>query len=183
MLCTVATRVKKPSDVQTHIASAKTTAHRGRPPRYYFLPTISTLCQRLRVQRSISAPMHTDELRSAKHYRQALHREFIRRRPGLYSRGWLSARLGVSRWTTLRYDDAVGIRVQPMYSKQQISWANVNDVPETQQDAPITGAWLQTFTGKRFPPIRALAKKLLARRGNWLLYITRIANHYSYDSG
>jgi hypothetical protein len=113
-------------------------------------------------------------LRSSKNYRQALHREFVKRRPGLYPRKWLAKRLGITKRTSQRYQHEDIIKRKAMYYRQTISWdnlAHISDMPE------LMGQFLQDETGKRYPPKRELAKKLLSE-GHHLSYMRQDVNYY-----
>ncbi|MBC7811480.1 MAG: hypothetical protein H7175_10045, partial [Burkholderiales bacterium] len=47
-----------------------------------------------------------------------------------------------------------------------LTWRNLHDIVPPQEYAPETGAWLQDPSGKRYPPIRGLAMRLLKRFGS-----------------
>lgn len=147
---------------------------RGRPPKTYLMPRIETLCAKFGVKFTQSDPIQKEDLRSSKSYRQALQREFIKRKPGLYPRKWLAKRLGITKRTSQRYQHEDVIKHKAMYYRQAISWDNlgkISDMPE------LMGQFLQDETGKRYPPSRELAKKLLAE-GHHLTYMQQDVNYY-----
>jgi hypothetical protein len=147
---------------------------KGRPAKTYFVPRIEILCAQFGLKFTQSDPITKEDLRSSKTYRQALNREFIRRRPGLYPRKWLAKRLGITKRTSQRYQHEDIVKYKAMYYKQFISWDNlgqISDMPD------IMGVFLQDETGKRYPPNRELAKKLLAD-GHTLTYMRQDVNYY-----
>jgi Bifunctional DNA primase/polymerase, N-terminal len=147
---------------------------RGRPAKTYFVPRIEILCSQFGVKFTQSDPICKEDLRSSKTYRQALHRELIKRRPGLYPRKWLAKRLGITKRTSQRYQLEDVVKYKAMYFQQDISWDNlgqISDMPD------IMGVFLQDESGKRYPPKRELAKKLLAD-GHSLTYMRQDVNYY-----
>jgi hypothetical protein len=135
---------------------------RGRPPTRYIMPDIREICAKLGVRWTKSDPIESEDLCSSSAYRQAMHREFIRRRPGHFLRGWLARRLGVSLRTCQRYHHRAGVKVVPQYLNTPLHWHNLNEVPV--QNLEIMGLFLKDETGKRYPPLRKIAAKLLAKR-------------------
>jgi len=135
----------------------------GRPPVYYLLPTPDELCKLFGVKAQYSDPLNSGDFASPKAYRQALYREFVRRRPGQYGREWLANRLGVSAKTCRRYDRALGVTAQPMYCGWTVSWANVRFLADNPELVPAH-AFLETADGKRYPAQRQIACKLLKAR-------------------
>lgn len=136
----------------------------GRPPQHYRMPENARLYRLLRVSPSGSDPLAGDDLRSPDSYRCALHKALIARRPGRHARRWLAARLGVSTWTSRRYDRRCGLVVQPMYAEQPVFWHNLDHLPLLDNPARPDGTFLETADGRRYPPVKGLAAHLLARR-------------------
>lgn len=99
------------------------TQRAGRPTKIYTMPEVSALAKAY-ANGAISAadPLEIIDMHSLTRYRQALHREFIRRAPGIYSRAFLGQRLGVSERTTRNYDRRVGIRAIRRLSKENLLW-------------------------------------------------------------
>lgn len=154
---------------------------RGRPPRYYRLPSPETLSARFGVSHRRGDPICASDLSSPTAYRLALHRELIKRRPGQYPRLWLAARLGISEWTTRRYERAAEIEAQPMYYAHDITWSNLNALlPEVREAAPMS-VFIEDHNGKRYPPVRGIAQRLL-KLGYSLRWVQQIANYYAKAS-
>lgn len=154
---------------------------RGRPPRYYCLPSPETLSARFGVIHRKGDPIRETDLQSPTAYRLALHRELIKRRPGQYPRLWLAARLGISEWTTRRYEKAAEIEAQPMYYAQDITWSNLNALlPEVREAAPMS-VFIEDQNGKHYPPVRGIAQRLL-KLGYSLRWVQQIANYYATAS-
>lgn len=141
---------------------------RGRPPRWYRVPALTWLLARLQLKDGGSDALEARDLRSARAYRCALHRGLMERRPGLYSRRWLGQRLGVSIWTSRRYDHGAGLGVQPRYATQQLDEAGLAHLPLRR--GAVDGRFLQDEDGRRWPALQGLARKLLRRcRRLWLV--------------
>lgn len=136
---------------------------RGRPPVQFIMPDNGALYRALGVRPSGADPLPADSLASPRQYRAALHRALIARRPGRYSRRWLSERLGVSVWTSRRYDRLGGVLATPTYAEQPIFWGNLALVPPEADPNGPDGTFLVDMTGKRYPPLQAIAVRLLAR--------------------
>jgi hypothetical protein len=151
----------------------------GRPACQYVLPSAAEVAEKLGVKNSPGDALQPEDLSSPKAYRQALHRELLKRRPGQYPRQWLGARIGASRWTTRRYEAALNVHVQPMYSQENLRWSNIQSrLPETKDDA-VPGTFIEDASGKRYPPLRAIAARLL-KRGEVVCLKRREANYYAY---
>lgn len=143
-------------------ASKPTKNRRGRQTRRYFtMPDIYELYEKLGVWPSGSDTVAEADVRSASGYRQALHHKYIQRRPGRYPRSWLASRLGVSIRTEQRYNVAADIQVQAKYDSVLISWSNLNAICA---DFEVAGTFLQDERGKRYPARQGIAAHLLAQR-------------------
>ncbi len=151
---------------------------RGPKHRLYRMPHNRDICRLLGVKPSGSDPLTHDDLGSARQTRMALHRELIKRRPANYSRGWLAHRLGVSRRTLDLYNRLIPIHSRPTYNATTLSWTLIDRLPA---DEPISGAFIETLTGKRYPALRSIAAHLLAK-GTYIRLQQRIANYYWYGS-
>lgn len=148
----------------------------GQPPRYYQMPEMLTLCRFFDVDYGFGDALPVAALRSPKAYREALHAALFARRPGQYSRGWLAARLGVSVWTSRRYDRGAGAQVQARYAVEGIHWGNVATLGDVLE--PARGVFLEAPTGERYPPLRGIAHRLL-RRFHQVLLKRRTWNYYA----
>ena len=148
---------------------------KGRPVRLYRVPTLTGLLKRLKLKDGGSDPLLARDLRSSRAYRCALHRALIERRPGRYSRRWLGARLGVSIWTSRRYDRRAGLSVQARYQTQLLDEQTLAQLPERRTAAD--GRFLVSEDGRRWPALQGLARRLL-RRCRRLWYLCQGWNHY-----
>ncbi len=146
-----------------------------RPARVFTMPGNLELCRKLGVKPSRSDPLTSADLGSAKTTRQALHREFIKRRPGLYPRRWLAQRLGTCVRTLHAYNRAIPIQVIPMYLDTLITWSSLHAIPEFE----VPGTFLQDETGKRYPAKAGIARHLLSK-GQRVLLRRRDCNYYYY---
>jgi len=152
-------------------------SEKGCPSRWFLMPTVPMLCQTLDVKLSPCDPIHPQDLRSPKAYRQALQRGLFQRRPATYSRRWLCQRLGVSVWTCRRYDRHLGLHVAFKFHQTTLTWDIARSLP-TQKEA-INGTFIELGDGQRFPPIQGLAFNLL-RRFRKLCLTRQHWNYYRY---
>jgi len=148
----------------------------GRTATQFQLPDLNVLCQLLGVPFTRSDPLTKTDIQQANRYRQAVHRELIKRRPGMYYRQWLASRIGVSRRTSQRYDHDAEIQRQAMIIREPITWDNMAMIP---MDEPIDGRFIEGKGGKRYPPLRLIAKRLLAQKQT-ITYCYQDANYYWY---
>jgi hypothetical protein len=132
----------------------------GRPAAYYVLPAVADLAAALGLHGQGGDSLQPDDLASPSAYRRALHRELVKRRPGQYRRPWLADRLGVSATTCRRYEVELDMQVHRAYTAEPVRWATVNKLPLTAETAP-PGAFLEAADGKRYPPLRGIAIRLL----------------------
>lgn len=153
---------------------AKAGKIRGRKIQQYVMPSIDALCRWLNVNVTIGDTLPESALASPKAYREALHIALIKRAPAQYSRQWQSSRLGVSKDSVRRYEKARKVIVQAMYRMWQLGWHNLKNIVP---DEPIDGHFVEDESGKRYPPIMALIRQLLAR-GRRLIYKIQAANFY-----
>lgn len=94
---------------------------RGRPEIEYTMPEVLPLVNH--YADGVWSPcdeLDRADFESLKAYRLALHREFIYRRPGVYSRAFLAERLGVGKATTRNYDRAAGVEVNERFNERRI---------------------------------------------------------------
>lgn len=150
----------------------------GRPPRSVILPSPQAVAARLGLVIRGGDALVPAALASPRAYREALHAAFIARAPGQYVRAWLGARLGVSRWTTRRYEARLGLQVQPEYSQQPLTWATLDSLVPADPDCLPRGVFLVDARGKRYPANRGAAQRLLAR-GARLLVCRQLPNRYA----
>jgi hypothetical protein len=150
----------------------------GRPERVFIMPTNLELCRKLQVKLTRSDPLTQDDLVSAKQTRMAAHREFIKRRPGMYSRRWLARRLGVCRVTLDSYNREIPIQVRHCYADKPIFWDNLHEIPLA---LDIAGTFLEDERGKRYPAKREIARRLLAGK-HTVTYRQQGVNFYGYGA-
>ena len=156
--------------------SGKSPNHR--PARIYILPSNADLCTRLGVRPTDSDSLNRDDLRASRRLRVALHRALIARRPGMYSRRYLASRLGVTVRTLQTYHRDAGVKVQPMYLEQVVGWHNLDTLLVTDRaDVPAGRLFLADERGKRYPPLRPLAMRLLGQ-GRALKLVRQDVNYY-----
>jgi hypothetical protein len=152
---------------------------RGRPVRYYVMPDQETLSNLLEVQPAPATRIAAEDLHSCRTYRQAALRELVKRRPGNYSREWLADFLGVSVTTTRRYTKDASFTVMPTYHESPLLWRNVDSLipPDIHNARP--GSFLEDANGKKYPPIRPVARRLLGQ-SRYVWFKWRGVNHYAY---
>lgn len=148
---------------------------KGRPCKHYLMPDIQYLCKQLDVPLLGSDALSETDLVGADKYRKAIHREFIRRNPGIYSRGWLAGRLGISGRTCQRYNKQDVLKVMPVYEGERITWNNLNRIPDGD---PLPGTFLQDEDRKRYPPLKSIARRLLAQKRT-VTFMRQTANFYA----
>ncbi len=157
----------------------KSPAHR--PAQEYIIPTIGRLLDLFNIKSKGADPITLDDIRSPQIYRSALNRELIRRRAGKYSQAWLAKRLNVCVRTLQRYIKLDDIQCQQILYATDITPDNIHQIPHKglARCAGITiqYCFLQDATGKRYPPIQAIARKLL-RQGIPIQWMRRGWNIY-----
>lgn len=148
----------------------------GRPAQLYELPGAAEVAQRIRLHRSPSDYLPVAALRGGlSAYRAALHREFIKRAPGVYPRSFLARRLGISKRTSRTYDKIERITVTPNEDRERLFKPATFDMAADGQEA-FHFKWLE-FEGKKYPAARTIALKFLAEKKEVYL-VTQKANRY-----
>lgn len=131
----------------------------GRPAQTYVMLSDAELFALTGLEyEPFSDVISLDECKSIKSYRAALHRELIRRRPGIYSQAWLAGRLGISTRTIRRYNDLEGIFSQDTFTETPIHLDNLDFVPNVRE----FGLFL-LINGKKWPAMRGIAERALKR--------------------
>jgi hypothetical protein len=122
-----------------------------------------------------------DDLSSAKSTRTALHRGLLQRKPGQYTLRFFARRLGLSVRTIHRYNhEDEHIHCLAMYHEIPVYWHNLEAVIPADPDVfPHEGVFLADEKGGRYPPLRPIARKLLAKKHRLLLK-RRVANYWWY---
>ncbi|MBK8021873.1 MAG: bifunctional DNA primase/polymerase [Chloroflexi bacterium] len=156
-----------------------------RPAVRYRMPSVEELRTWLGVQPTAGDPVELDELRSPKSYRQALEREFIRRRPGQYPQAWLAHRLGVSTRSIYNYHRAEGVVAEPCFITTPLNWSNYERMlppPGMAKRIGLNtrGRFIEDETGKRYPALIGVAQQLMGR-GNHIVSCERTFGHYRWQ--
>ncbi len=161
-----------PTDVDTDVSrdrqkECSLSGGQNQTTRFYHIPSPHTLCLNLGVALTPGDPITLDDIKSAKRYRQALHRALIERRPGKYSQSLLAGRVGISRRTIRRYNRQVAVHAQATYDETPVTWFNLETLPPAaavqRYDLQMPGTFLIDDTGKRWPLKREIARKLLGQ--------------------
>lgn len=156
---------------------------RGRPEINYKIPTPEELMAEFKVGRwKACDQLLAGDFRSLTAYRAGLHREFIKRVPGSYSRAFLANRLGVGKRTTANYDRRAGVTVETR--TREIRLWDRTFAPIV--DAATPGkAWLKIVnrsTGNTYtaPALAGMFHKLLNTSEIYL--VTQLTNHYHSEA-
>jgi hypothetical protein len=165
----------KRQTIQTH--------RRGRPEYRYLMPDITVLVKKYAKGVFVAVDQLTvSDMQSLRHYRQALHREFIRRAPGSYSRAFLARRLGVSKRTTRAYDLQLGIRSIRRISKQELRY--ISNWDDLVRMAKPGLNWLRVeYDDGRFfdaPPKEGIATRHMWKMDKKVYLVTQLCNRYVY---
>ena len=161
---------------------------RGRPQIRYTVPSIEYLVNRYEAGFWLTTdPLEPEDLGSLRNYRAALHREFIRRHPGNYSRAFLGRRLGVSKAATINYDRKAGVKSRPRYRRNPLNaYANALDLVPAVRES--WAAWLEIEKvdyNRKSELFRAPPKKIIAAlwlsRGASVTLVTQQTNAYWVD--
>lgn len=149
----------------------------GRKARIYTFPSLDDLCAKLGLRRTIGDPISDEDVRTPRHYRAALEREFIRRKPGRYSLGILGQRIGVSKRAIQRYHALTGVESMPTYETlSQIVLETLDAIPQLPPGAP-TKFYLKTDNGKLYPAQASTAAWLI-QSGRRVFLMKRGFNFY-----
>lgn len=163
--------------------SALLNGRRGRPELLYTMPDITALVQHFAKGAWVAIDtLDLADMQSLTCYRQALHRQFIQRAPGIYSRAFLAGRLGVSRRCTYNYDRILGIRAIRRLSKQNLR--DCRNWREMIQRGRRGLNWLFiTWSDGRtldVPLNERLAESYIWREDTRVYFVTQLCNRYVY---
>lgn len=158
---------------------------RGRPVQLLFqVPSVGRLLAVLNVDWTPSDVLRESDLRTAKSYRQALHREYIQRlNPQLPMRN-LAERIGASARTIRRYNHDLQVQVTACIGRLQIAKRTLSCLPKRTRDVErksTAGYWLETADGARYPAWRHIGAKLLKEAGETIWLCIRRPSRYSLD--
>ncbi|MCY3575494.1 MAG: bifunctional DNA primase/polymerase [Chloroflexi bacterium] len=156
---------------------------RGRPVKVVFqAPSAGRLLAVLNVRWTPSDALCESDLRTAKSYRQALHRAYIQRlNPQLPMRNFAD-RLGASTRTIRRYNHDLGVQITACISRLQLAERTVRCLPRRTGDVQrnaTAGYWLEAAAGARYPAWRHIGAKLLKEAGKTIWLCIRRASRYS----
>ena len=141
---------------------------RGRPVELVFqVPSVSRLLSVLNVGWTPSDRIECEDVKSAKDYRLAVHREYIRRLSPRVSMKMLADRLGVDQRTIRRYNEALDVQVTACIGRFRLSVDSLVILPmrrwEEKKNA-TNGYWLEVG-GMRFPAWRHMGSRFLKQEG------------------
>ena len=140
---------------------------RGRPVQLLFqMPSVGRLLHLLGVRWSPSDRLRDSDLGSSQRYREALHREYVKRLSPQASMRVLARRLGVVERTLRRYNARLGVHVCERVGRLELSWDTLKCLPRLERGRakPQTpGYWLAVGQGARFPAWRHIGAALLRR--------------------
>ncbi len=141
---------------------------RGRPLELVFqAPSVARLLKVMNVMRSPSDPIGIEDVRTAKAYRMAVHREYIQRVSPRSSLSVLAGRLGVNERTIRRYNRALEVKLTACVGRLKLTGESLSRLPKRGWRArknTTNGFWLETGDGACFPGWRHVGAKLLKRR-------------------
>lgn len=131
---------------------------RGRKARTFYLPTADEVCSLLAVEARGYDVLPAAALRGNGVYKAHLHRALFRNRPGVYTRAWLGARLGVSGRTTRnwekRYPELADIVVTPNRTVQPLTHEIIAKLPVNRaacRRARSRYIYIETPDARHFP--------------------------------
>ncbi|MCY4064227.1 MAG: bifunctional DNA primase/polymerase [Chloroflexi bacterium] len=138
---------------------------RGRPVELAFqVPSVARLLSVMNVRRSPSDCIGVEDVRTAKAYRSAMHREYIQRLSPRSSLRVLAGRLGLNERTIRRYNRALQVKVTACVGCLKLTGEALARLPKRGWRArknTTNGFWLETGDGSRLPAWRHLGAKLL----------------------
>lgn len=142
--------------------------------RYYCLPSCAEVARWAGHTETLPGdPITSDDLRSRKTYRQALHHGLLKRRPGSYTLRLLGDRLGVSDHTIRRYHREMNVQSYVNIQREEVYWRTVRQIPHQQTyeryHIPRWGRFLQIIDAsgapeaQLYPPFQEVAVCLLQK--------------------
>lgn len=161
------------------------TKRAGRPQKVYTMPSIDWLIKKYaHGVATASDELVLKDLQNLRLYRQALHREFIRRAPGIYSREFLGRRLGVGKRTTRNYDLREGIRAIRRLGEQELRWfINWEDIVRAAKPG-VNWLRIHLKNGKSFdtsPRVDMAKRTMWKKHVHSVTLVTQLCNRYVYD--
>ena len=160
---------------------------RGRPLELaYQAPSVSRLLSVLKVGRTPGDRMDIEDVRTAKSYRMAVHREYIRRLSPRSSLSVLAARLGLNERTIRRYNRALQVRLTACVGRLELRRGTLACLPQRSWRGgrnTTNGVWLEADDGRRLPAWRHIGAKLLKAAESEAVICIRCASVYSLGAG
>ena len=139
----------------------------GRKTQFRFkMPSIEELCSMYNVIPQSWDSLEPEDLMSSKAYKEAIHREYIRRCSPEQSVTYMANRLGCHPRTIYRYDANLNVKTIPIFGFIPLTWVNVDDpnlYGDLRPDGITQGKWLQRPDGKRFPLVKGIALSQLSQ--------------------
>ena len=143
---------------------------RGRPVQLAFqVPSVARLLRVLNVRRSPSDRIRAEDVRTAKSYRMAVHREYIQRLSPRSTLSVLAGRVGVNERTIRRYNQSLAVKLTACVGRLRLTREALASLPKRGWRArknTTNGFWLEAGDGSRFPGWRHLGAKLLKAGNN-----------------
>lgn len=141
---------------------------RGRPVELAFqAPSVARLLGVMNVRRSPSDRIGIEDVKTAKAYRMAVHREYIQRMSPRSSLRVLAGRLGMNERTIRRYNQALEVKLTACVGRLKLTGEALARLPKRRWRAgknTTNGFWLELPDGSRMPGWRHLGAKLLRAR-------------------
>lgn len=131
---------------------------------------------------SIRDDLPATAFKSLKAYRMALHHALIVRRPGKYTRGLLSRRIGVCKQTTRNYDKECGHVVSEQHDTRPLLPGDLDTMPTAKTKGGKRKTWLGRigeggFIEQFAPMVKAIAIQW-HRKGYQVVILEQTASHY-----
>ena len=157
---------------------------RGRPAELAFqVPSASRLLEVLKVRWAPSDRLRSEDVRSAKSYRLAVHRAYIERLSPRSYLAVLARRLGVNERTIRRYNRVLDVAGTACVARVRLTRASLVSLPKRSRRTrrnTTEGFWLESGKGARLPGWRHIGSDLL-RAGDGAAHIcVRRATVYSF---
>ena len=159
---------------------------RGRPVELAFrVPSMSRLLGVLNVGRSPCDRIRFEDVKSAKLYRLAVHREYIRRLAPRSSLKTLARRLGVHERTIRRYNRALDVQLTACVGRLRLTRDVVATLPKRGwgvEKNTTAGFWLESAGGTRLPAWRHIGTKLLKSGEKAAHICARLSSQFRLDA-
>ncbi len=158
---------------------------RGRPVELAFqAPSVARLLSVMNVRRSPSDRIGIEDVRTAKAYRMAVHREYIQRLSPRSSLGVLAGRLGLNERTIRRYNRALKVKLTACVGRLKLTGEAVARLPKRRwgtRKNSTNGFWLEAGDGSRLPGWRHVGAKLLKAGDGGAQVCVRQGSVFSLD--